>query len=609
MRGISPMQPRVDLQMLQDAWRTTPHTLLGQALGLLVLLWMIRGWPLATWQWVPTTLGLLAVWATVIGMTRRFRRFGITVSGQHRWRQGLLAWHLLQGTLWGLLAVALLGVADNDWKLALVAASLVYAYTVMLVSMHDWGVAAAGSTPLMLLAGGRLLLDGQPSSTFLTLVMGVSMVTSLAVTRQISLRLREGTLLRNENADLVLQLREEVNNVTREKARAEIADRQKSEFFASASHDLRQPLHVLMLLSSALRPHVPGAEGHGLLARMQTALGSLSTMFERMFDLARIDAQRIDYRAQACALSALWRRLDSEFAVVCAHQGLQWRLDATEAWVQADPHVLERILRNLLNNAVRYTERGTVRLRARARGPWVYVQVWDTGTGIARAHRHRIFEDYFQGHNVGRRSSEGLGLGLAVVRRLSLLGPTPVSLRSRPGQGSCFSVRLPRLVPAAPPSPAEPGPHAAAPDSRLDAPAQPRVVLLIEDDPDVREGTAVLLQQHGWQTASAATPDGAVAALVALQAEGRMPEGSMPSAVVSDHRLGLEINGLQAIARLRYEFGETLPAFLLTGEATPGLAGEARVAGVHLLHKPLQADRLLRLLARATGDSRQRDAA
>lgn len=605
------MQARIDLQMLQDTWRTSPNAIFGQALSLMVLLWLIRDWPLSAWQWLAPTIGLTALWIAVTAMARHFRRFGITTSGRQRWRRALLGWHLMQGTLWGALAVALLGVADADWKLALVAASLVYAYTVMLVSVHDWGVALAGSAPLLLLAMARLMMDGQPASSYLALLMGASMVTSMVVTRHISRRLREGLLLRNENADLVLQLREEVNNVTRAKARAEIADRQKGEFFASVSHDLRQPLHVLMLLSSALRPHLAAAEGHGLLDKMQTALGSLSMMFERMFDVARIDAQRIDYHPQACALSELWRRLDSEFAVLCAHKGLRWQLDPTEAWMQADPHVLERILRNLLNNAVRYTDTGGVRLRARARGPWIVCQVWDSGMGVERPHRHRIFEDYFQAHNDGRRSSEGLGLGLAVVRRLSLLGPTPVSLRSRPGRGSCFSVRLPRLVPAAGPSKPTPvAPPLASPQPGLSAPAprtqttshapHPGVVLLIEDDPDVRDGTAVLLHQHGWLTAEASTPEGAIAALVALQQTGQMPEGAMPAAVVSDHRLGLSINGLQAIRQLRYEFGEDLPAFLLTGEASPGLADEARCAKVHLLHKPLQADRLLRLLDGAT---------
>ena len=628
MRGISPMQARIDLQTLQDNWRTSPNAIFGQALSLMVLLWLIRDWPLAAWQWLVPTAGLTALWIAVTGMARHFRRFGITASGYRRWRRALLGWHLMQGTLWGALAVALLAVADADWKLALVAAALVYAYTVMLVSVHDWGVALAGSAPLLLLAMTQLLIDGQPASSYLALVMGASMGTSMVVTRHISRRLREGLLLRNENADLVLQLREEVNNVTRAKARAEIADRQKGEFFASVSHDLRQPLHVLMLLSSALRPHLQAAEGHGLLDKMQTALGSLSMMFERMFDVARIDAQRIDYHPKACALGDLWRRLDSEFAVLCAHKGLRWQLDETEAWAQADPHVLERILRNLLNNAVRYTDTGGVRLRARTRGPWVVCQVWDSGMGVDRTHRHRIFEDYFQAHNDGRRSSEGLGLGLAVVRRLSLLGPTPVSLRSRPGRGSCFSVRLPRLVPASGtlprPTPAGRGatearqaPPQQQPRSRRPASPThaPGVLLLIEDDPEVREGTAVLLNQHGWLTAAASTPEGAVAALVALQQVGQMPDGAMPAALISDHRLGLSINGLQAIQQLRYEFGEDLPAFLLTGEATPGLADEARGAKVHLLHKPLQADRLLRLLDKATapGDptsrARPRDAA
>jgi CheY-like chemotaxis protein len=282
--------------------------------------------------------------------------------------------------------------------------------------------------------------------------------------------------------------------------------------------------------------------------------------------------------------------------------------------------VLERILRNLLNNAVRYTEHGEVLLRARVRGPSVVCQVWDTGVGVQRQHRHRIFEDYFQAYNDARRSNEGLGLGLAVVRRLSLLGPTPVTLLSRPGRGSCFAVRLPRLVPSAPLEPRKPmreeggqpqptttheavpahaSPRAPFVPGKVDKPTQRGTVILIDDEPDVLKGTTLVLQQHGWQAAAASTPEGALDALVELQQRGLMPEGEMPLALISDHRLGLSINGLEAIEQLRYEFGEHLPAFLLTGEATPGLADAAQAAQVQLLHKPVQADRLLRLLDEA----------
>jgi two-component system, sensor histidine kinase len=617
LRGLSPIEARIDLQLLQDSWRTSPGSIIGQLLTVIALGWMVRDWPLPRWQWLLPATGLVSVWAVVGMMTRHFRRFGIPASGYPRWRLSLLWWHVTQSTLWGLLAFSLQGVASPDWKLALVAGVIVYGYTISLVTVHDWPLAFLGSGPLVLLACTRLLLDGIPSSNYLALVMALSLLTCTIVARGISRRLREGALLRHENADLVLQLRDEINKVTQAKARAETADKQKSEFFASASHDLRQPLHVMMLLSSALKPHVDPTEGAPLLSKIHTVLGSLSMMFEKMFDVARIDAQRIDYRAQALPLAALWSRLDSEFSVLCKSKGLHWVMDATNEWVQADPHVLERILRNLLNNAIRYTEQGEVRLRARARGPSVVCQVWDTGVGVQRQHRHRIFEDYFQAFNDARRSSEGLGLGLAVVRRLSMLGPTPVSLLSRPGRGSCFAVRLPRLVPAAvqlvpdrlDPRDDAPGPGAQGPPGGTnDSPAQPaltrnRVVVLIDDEPDVLDSTALVLRQHGWLPAAASTPDGALDMLIRMQEQGAMPEGAMPVALISDHRLGLSVNGLDAIRALRYEFGDELPAFLLTGEATPGLAGLASEARVHLLHKPVQADRLLRLLDEHTADT------
>ena len=621
LRGLSPLEARIDLQMLQDSWRTSPSSLVGQFVALVVLLWMTREWPVLWWQWAVPAVGLLAVWLVVVQAVQRFRRFGIAQSGYTRWRSGLLAWHTVQSLCWGGLAMALLDVASLEWRLTLVAAVIVYGYTLMLVTVHDWGAAFLGSVPLVLLAALKLLLTQTPSTTYLALVLVLSVVTCQIVSRGISRRLREGMLLRHENADLVLQLREEISKVTQAKARAEQADQQKSEFFASASHDLRQPLHVLALLSNALRNWVDPVEGRPLLDKMQTALSSLSGMFEKMFDLAKLDAQRLDYQPHAQPLDTLWRKLDSEFSVLCEHKGLRWTMEPTQAWVLTDIHVLERILRNLLNNAVRYTAHGEVRLRARARGPWVLCQVWDTGIGIQAQHRHRIFEDYFQASNEGRLSSEGLGLGLGVVRRLSLLGPTPITVRSRPGRGSVFSVRVPRLVPVQAPSPTAGVALPALPSQRAPQPSttptnrtvvalhpgaatgHQGVVVLVDDDPAVLEGTALVLRQQGWLTAGGATPNEAIDAVITLQASGRMPEGDMPCALISDHRLGLHINGLDALRQLRYEFGEHLPAFLVTGELPAALVDRAAQDRVTVLPKPIDVPDLLERLARIRHDS------
>ena len=329
-----------------------------------------------------------------------------------------------------------------------------------------------------------------------------------------------------------------------------------------------------------------------MLSKISTSLRSLSTLFERMFDVASIDAERVEHQPQALALSTLYRRLDHEFAVLCANKGLSWQVDATDAWVQADPHITERILRNLLNNAVRYTHQGQVRLRARVRGRWVLCQVWDSGVGVAPEHRERIFDDYFQAHTTARRSGEGLGLGLAVVRRLARLGRVQVIVRSRLGRGSCFSLRLPLREAIAAPSPNSAGVSQDAPKD----PHQRGVVVVIDDEPQVLDSMALVLRQNGWQAATGHTPEIAVEAVTALQTSGEMPLGDLPVAVISDYRLGLSITGLEAIAQLRYEFGEDLPAFLLTADATADLGSRAASVGVTLLRKPLNPSELIRIL-------------
>ena len=605
----APSDNAIQQDSVRLVYRQTGAGLIGHFLG-----WVVC--TMVYWEDVPHPV--LWGWTIAFGLLWTARFAGL-LSYERAVLQGRVEpAHWLR--LWNLGAV----VGASLWS---VAGILFYGHggaferTVLMLTIYSFAIGAvpymASQTRLFLTCMGlyfipmiaRTALQGGPNDLQLAGVWCLMCLCTLALGRAFRNMFGEMVSLRLHAQDLAQKLHGEMQAAEAAQRDAETANRAKTQFFAAASHDLRQPLHVMMLLSSALKPSIGTDDGLTLLKKLQTALGSLSHMFEKMFFVARIDAQRVDYRAQALPLADLWARLDSEFSVLCQSQGLTWRLDATQEWAQTDGHVLERILRNLLNNAVRYTEHGEVRLRARKRGPWVFCQVWDTGVGIQRQHRHRIFDDYFQAHNDGRLSSEGLGLGLAVVRRLSQLGPTPVSVLSRPGRGTCFSVRLPRLIPAEVITPDEapaPAPAGATPQRAVAKVPERQgrgVVVLVEDDPQVRDSTALVLQQDGWQVAGAPTPDAALALVAQMQEDGRMPEGEMPAALVSDHRLGLRINGLEALEQLRYEFGDDLPAFLLTGEATAGLDESAARARVQVLHKPVSAEHLLQMLAESTADA------
>jgi CheY-like chemotaxis protein len=233
---------------------------------------------------------------------------------------------------------------------------------------------------------------------------------------------------------------------------------------------------------------------------------------------------------------------------------------------------------------MRYTDQGWVALRARRRGRYAVLQVWDTGCGIGRSLRAHVFDDYVQGHNPERQRSQGLGLGLAVVRRLAEVGSYRVTVRSRPGRGTCFSIWLPACEL---PLTASPAPH-PSPDPTTENPHQQPLVVLVEDDDDVRAATSDVLRQAGWTVADAPSPTAAIDAVA--------HQGRLPAAIVSDHRLAHGQTGLQAIAALRHEFGADLPALLVTGDLDADLPAQCLALDVQCLRKPVDGPRLLQAL-------------
>ncbi|HSW07965.1 ATP-binding response regulator [Aquabacterium sp.] len=352
----------------------------------------------------------------------------------------------------------------------------------------------------------------------------------------------------------------------------------QARFLAAASHDLRQPVHALGLLAAQAEAELHGRRAAATASQLQSMAQALDGLIEALLDVSRLDSGAVVPRPRALPLATLFDRLAPEFAVLADARGLQWRLRPTPLWVHSDEMQLERMLRNLLSNALNYSVQGGVLLAARQRGGQVCLSVWDTGPGIAPEHQARIFDEFVQLQNPGRDRRRGHGLGLSIVARLSRLLQHPVALRSRLGRGSCFSVTLPLAVPLT--LSTDPPPVAALAPL---LPLQGRSVALVEDDEAVRNATVALLRAWGcvvWADAAVAP------LLLRLQAEGLRPDR-----LISDWRLE-EGDGLRAIAALRGWAGAGVPALLISGETLPVPPDQLAAQQITAARKPLPASAL-----------------
>ncbi len=357
--------------------------------------------------------------------------------------------------------------------------------------------------------------------------------------------------------------------------RLEIADRFKSNFLASASHDLRQPLYALNLFVGELRA-AAAPDRDRLVERIGACVEAMNALFASLLDMAQLEAGMIEPAPLAFPVLRSLGHVEATLADAARGKGLRLRVVPSSASVHSDPVLLERILMNLVGNAVRYTERGGIVVGCRRRAGSLRIDVCDTGPGIPPEQQDRIFEEY---HRLDQHRG-GFGLGLAIVDRLAHLLEHRVELESRPGRGTRFSVTLP--LAAAPAAEPEQGPPPF--DTVRD-----RLVVVIDDDILVLEGLGGLLRR--WGCAVVAGPS-AAAALHALAAAGRPPD-----LIVSDYALA-GTSGIEAIARLRAAWGESVPAFLISGDTAPDRLRHARESGLHLLHKPVSPMRLRAMLAR-----------
>lgn len=355
----------------------------------------------------------------------------------------------------------------------------------------------------------------------------------------------------------------------------------QTRFLAAASHDLRQPVHALGLLAAQAGAELHGRRASATAAQLQEMAQALDGLVEALLDVSRLDSGALVPRLQPVPLARLFDRLAPEFAVLADNRQLQWRLRPTDLWVHSDEIQLERMLRNMLANALNFTTEGGVLLAAQPRGDQVRVGIWDTGPGIAPEDQARVFDEFVQLQNPGRDRRRGHGLGLAIVARLARLLEHRINLRSRPNRGSCFSVTAPRAA----------AQRATTPVMELALPLQGLRVALVEDDDAVLAATVSLLRTWGCEVWA----DGAAAPLLSrLQAEGAQPER-----VISDWRLQ-QGDGIAAITALRQRAGSALPALLLSGEPLSLDTQSLLAQGITAARKPLPAAALRAWLSAPT---------
>lgn len=533
------------------------------------------------WGWCAAAVGLWSLRAAVAARLLAHPPAGERVE---RWIRVLVASATASGAVAGSAAWVFFGAPPLEWALM----------TMVMCAWSAGGIAVSAALPaafyglvtlfLAPLSVGWLASDMPlrvPVAALLLFFLFYLIVSARDGAALVARALRVG--FENEDLARQLQLREAEARGARQ--RAEAANLAKSRFLAAASHDLRQPLHSLaLLLDHAM--HTTREPSLALTLRQAArSVDSLHGLFTGLLDLSRLDAGSLTPEIRPVALGKLLERIDNDYRALAQGKGLQFLRSTTTAWTRTDPVMLDRILRNLLDNAVKYTAAGRIDVQVAEDPSALRVSVCDTGIGIDDADRERIFEEYFQASNPARDRTQGIGLGLAIVKRLCDLLDLRIDVDSAPGRGSTFTLGLVRC---------DPPPGASDDDSthppRSLAALHDKVVVVIEDDAEVIGAMRTLLT--GWRCRCIAAGDAATAIAQLDRA------GLKPDAIIADWRLRGPHNGLQVIGQLHQRYGTSL-ATLVTGEHEPAGFGLPADGAIGVLRKPLRAHELSDWLLKA----------
>ncbi|MGO4305818.1 ATP-binding response regulator [Cupriavidus sp. RAF12] len=513
-------------------------------------------------------------WAATMVVACAIAHFGrlavpdrLTEARSGRYARAMTAMLVLIGSLWGLVAWLYLDIRSPAVVICVLSLIAGMSAAALAVFSACLPVAVGFFVPAIVPVWIVFLATGDIAYLPMFLGTPLYLVVLMIFARNYARVARHAIALRFENLELISQLRDQTARAGQAQRQAEEANRAKSVFLASASHDLRQPLHALGLFVVSLSRTTLDAHQRQLLTHIEASSGAAREMLNTLLDFSKLEAGVVTPRPRPFRLQPLLHKLENEFAPQANARGLVYRTRDTTATLFGDPSLVELILRNLIANAIRYTRAGGVLVACRPRRFHVSVEVWDTGIGIPTAQHRDIFREFHQLGNPERDQRKGLGLGLAIVEGLARTMQTRVTLASTPDRGSVFRLRLP-LAWTAPEEAADP--QIAM---RLDG----LRVLVIDDDAAIREAMAGLLAIWNCPCRTAENEDEALALL----------DDFPPDLILADYRLRGHRTGHEAIAAIRSRVGRRLPAIIITGDTAADRLRNAHADGTALLHKPV----------------------
>jgi signal transduction histidine kinase/ActR/RegA family two-component response regulator len=491
-----------------------------------------------------------------------------------RWAKLFALQTTTNGVIWGM-AGGVLFPADSlahQAILAIVLSGMAAGSITVTAMLLPAFLGSAGS--ILGIFAARLLFVGDETHVTLGFLVLAYLLFILGWGKSLNQLIVRSIQQRFENLNLVRQLQEQTAVAEEAKEVAVQANQAKSRFLAAASHDLRQPLHAMTLFSQAMVEREDPREMRELARHIDSSVLAMNTLFNSLLDLSKLDAGVIEPKLKSFAVQPIFDKLRNDFTPTAAAKGLRLRVRDTDAVAHTDPLLLEQILRNLIANAIRYTNAGGVLLACRQRDGMLSIEVRDTGIGIPEDQQGAIFGEYVQLGNSERDRQKGLGLGLSIVQRLTTLLDMPLRLQSKPAVGTLFAVEVPvGEMPAVVPEQTISG--------LLDF--NGLRVLAIDDEDDILTALSALLGGWGCEVVTAES-------FLDAETELRVRD-FVPQVAISDLRLRDGQDGIDALHALEAQC-PGLQCLLVTGDIEAKQLQRVKDSGYYVMHKPIAPAKL-----------------